>query len=211
MKKDLIIALFVAVLGISISYFVTNIFVQAPTEVKYKTVDAASLSASISTPDNKVFNYLAINPTVEVYIGNCERMDINGNCIVSSDRRAELLREAKEKYKEKLGYYDEYGYYHQYEIVEGDDGSQGFYDYNGDFFTIVENGYYDEEDNFYSFDSSKNGFYDGAQYRGLYHSVDEDEEDAWELDDDEDIEDVKSSTNKSSNRSTRNNSYDEEE
>ena len=72
MKKDLISVFLVAVLGGVVAYFVANMFIKGPEVVTYKTVDASSLSADLSKPDKNIFNYLALNPTVEVYVGNQE-------------------------------------------------------------------------------------------------------------------------------------------
>lgn len=83
MKTDLVTSIGVAIGGIIISYFICNIFVGPIEDVTIKTVDA-SLSTSIVDPDPEVFNYKAINPTVEVYVGdstNCEQYDDNGECI----------------------------------------------------------------------------------------------------------------------------------
>ena len=184
MKKDLISVLLVAVLGTAVAYFVTNMFVKNPEVVKYKTVDAASLSSDLAQPNENVFNYLALNPTVEVYVGGCEEYDVNGECVGNSSY-AQLLQQEKIKQKEALGYYDIDGYFHKYEYDE-----EGFYDYNGDFFEFVDNGYKSEDGTFYRFDAAKPGYYDGAEYKDVNNGgfeIENDEED--ELDKDEDEKD----------------------
>ncbi len=170
MKKDLISAFLVAVLGVGIAYFVTGMFVSNPEAVRIRTVDASSLSADLAEPDDKVFNYLAINPTVEVYVGGCESYDINGDCMDDS-YRAQLLQQQKTKQKDSLGYYDEDGYFHNYEYDE-----EGFYDINGDYFEFVDDGYRNEDGDYFRFDSTKKGYYDGAEYKNVNNGNDEDEE-----------------------------------
>lgn len=174
MKKDLISVFLVAVLGGVVAYFVANMFIKGPEVVTYKTVDASSLSADLSKPDKNIFNYLALNPTVEVYVGGCELYDSNGNCIDDS-YYAGLLQQSKEKQKEALGYYDFDGYFHKYDYDE-----EGFYDYNGNYFTFVDNGYTDENGRYFTFDAKTKGYYDGAEYKDVgNNTLDEleDEED----------------------------------
>ena len=181
MKKDLISALLVAILGTAVAYITTGIFIGDPEPVSYKTVDASVLSADLANPDDKVFNYLSLNPTVEVYVGGCESYDYNGNCVDDSSY-AKLLQQRKEQLKNELGYYDEDGYFHQYEYDE-----EGFYDYNGDFFRFEEGGYRDENGTFYGFSDTEKGYYDGAEYKDVAKNSlknnngeeeDEDEEDS---------------------------------
>ena len=171
MKKDLVSVLLVAIFGTGIAYIVANMFVKEPEPVKYKTVDAASLSSDLIEPDDKVFNPLALNPTVEVYVGGCEEYDVNGECIDSS-YYARLLQQNKTKQKEALGYYDEDGYFHKYEYDE-----VGFYDFYGYYFKFVDDGYEDEDGNKYSFTDEEKGYYDGAEYKNVNNGFIEDIDD----------------------------------
>lgn len=77
-QKDLATAIVVAVIGVVMAYFVTGLFVKNDNNASesVKTVDT-SVSADVDEPNPEVFNYKALNPTVEVYVGNC---DENGNC-----------------------------------------------------------------------------------------------------------------------------------
>lgn len=68
MKTELATAIIAAIAGVLIAYFVTNIFVGEITPVTFKTVDS-DVSADLAEPDPEVFNYKALNPTVEIYIG----------------------------------------------------------------------------------------------------------------------------------------------
>lgn len=83
MKTDLVSSIGVAIAGVLVAYFVCNLFVGSIEDVDVKTVDA-SFTTSIVDPNPEVFNYRAINPTVEVYVGddeNCSQFDDNGECI----------------------------------------------------------------------------------------------------------------------------------
>lgn len=80
MKNDLATAIGVAVLGAVIAYFVTNLFIGPIEAVEYKTVDTKT-SSDLVDPNVEVFNYRALNPTVEVYVGDCDEYDANGECI----------------------------------------------------------------------------------------------------------------------------------
>ena len=80
MKNDLITAIVVAVLGIAISYFTCNLFMGDATPVTVKTLDS-NITADLPEPDVNVFNAKALNPTVEVYVGNCQEYNQYGECI----------------------------------------------------------------------------------------------------------------------------------
>ena len=88
MKNDLVTSIAVAILGVVGAYFICNIFVGDIEPVSVKKVDS-SMSVDVPQPDPEVFNYKAINPTVEVFIGNadeCREYDPNGNCIVRGNQ-----------------------------------------------------------------------------------------------------------------------------
>ena len=86
MKTDLISSIGVAVLGVIVSYFICNILVSTWTTDNYtvKTLES-EVTADITDPDPSVFNYRALNPTVEVYVGNCREFDSDGQCLDSDD------------------------------------------------------------------------------------------------------------------------------
>ncbi|MBR3115896.1 hypothetical protein IKF30_01570 [Candidatus Saccharibacteria bacterium] len=83
MKTDLLTSIGIAIVGGLIGYFVCNLFVGPIEDVSIKTVDS-SISTDLSEPSAEVFNYKAINPTVEVYVGDsdsCKQYDDRGECI----------------------------------------------------------------------------------------------------------------------------------
>lgn len=79
MKTDLATSIGVAILGVLIAYFVCNFFIGPIESVSFKTIEQ-DVDATLAEPNVNVFNYKALNPTVEVYVGNCGERDENGEC-----------------------------------------------------------------------------------------------------------------------------------
>ena len=80
MKTDLATAISASILGVLIAYFVTGMFIGEITEVTIKTVDG-NVDVNITEPNPEIFNYRALNPTVEVYVGSCAEYGDFGQCI----------------------------------------------------------------------------------------------------------------------------------
>lgn len=80
MKQDLATSIFTAIVGIIIAYFICNMLLPPIQNVTYKTL-STSLTYDLAEPNPEVFNFRAVNPTVEVYVGQCDSYDINGNCM----------------------------------------------------------------------------------------------------------------------------------
>ncbi|MBQ3353399.1 hypothetical protein IJG89_03630 [Candidatus Saccharibacteria bacterium] len=80
MKTDLFSSIGIAIAGVLIAYFVCNLFVGEIEDFSFKTVKS-TVSADVSTPNPEVFNYKALNPTVEVYVGDCTEFNSYGECI----------------------------------------------------------------------------------------------------------------------------------
>ncbi|MBR3132219.1 hypothetical protein IKG33_02320 [Candidatus Saccharibacteria bacterium] len=74
MKTDLASAIGAAIAGILLAYFITNLFIPKIEDVTYKTVEG-TITTELTDPNVEVFNYKALNPTVEVYVGDCENYD----------------------------------------------------------------------------------------------------------------------------------------
>ncbi|MBR3122491.1 hypothetical protein IKF28_03575 [Candidatus Saccharibacteria bacterium] len=83
MKTDLATAIGVTIVGVLIAYFTCNLFLGEPEDFSVKTIDS-TVDASLAEPDVNVFNYKAINPTVEVYVGDCKEYNQYGECIDDS-------------------------------------------------------------------------------------------------------------------------------
>ena len=80
MKTDIATSIVAAIAGIIVAYFATNIMIPSIEDVSFKTLES-STSTTLDEPDAEVFNYRAINPTVEVYVGQCLEYNENGECI----------------------------------------------------------------------------------------------------------------------------------
>ena len=88
MKNDLATAIIAAIAGVVISYFVCNMFVGTSDSFSFNTVDS-SVSNDLASPDPELFNYRALNPTVEVYVGNCTETNMYGECVDASSEQIE--------------------------------------------------------------------------------------------------------------------------
>lgn len=77
-RNDLIAVILVATIGVVVAMMVTNIMMGDPdlhTE-SFKVVKV--VNNKLDVPDPEVFNNDAINPTVEVKVGDCVDLDQNG-------------------------------------------------------------------------------------------------------------------------------------
>lgn len=84
MKNDLVTSISVAIIGIILGYFVCNIFVGPIDDVTVNSIDTKTTNTELAEPSVEVFNYRAVNPTVEVYVGDsdeCKQRDDRGECI----------------------------------------------------------------------------------------------------------------------------------
>lgn len=77
-QSDIITVILIAVVGVIVSAFACNALLGNPDDasVSFKTVEV--IESGLAQPDPEVFNTSALNPTVEVYVGNCEDVDQNG-------------------------------------------------------------------------------------------------------------------------------------
>lgn len=80
MKTDLTTSILAAVIGVIIAFFVCNMFIPGIEDFTIKTL-GTNLTYSLAEPNSEIFNYRAVNPTVEVYVGQCKEYDANGNCV----------------------------------------------------------------------------------------------------------------------------------
>ncbi|MBR5620998.1 hypothetical protein IKW75_00740 [Candidatus Saccharibacteria bacterium] len=80
MKNTLVTATLTAVVCAGIAYFVCGMFLPGVEDVSFPVLDGA-VEYTLAEPNAEVFNYRAINPTVEVYVGDCDEYDENGECL----------------------------------------------------------------------------------------------------------------------------------
>ena len=83
-QSDIISVVLIGIIGFIASYFIVDSFFKPDEEVvTYKTMD--SISSSVASPDQLVFNTNAINPTVEIYIGDC--VDLNQDGVLDDEEK----------------------------------------------------------------------------------------------------------------------------
>ena len=100
MKNDLATAIVTAIAGVAISYFVCNMLINNSGDkftYSINTIDS-SVSSDLASPNPELFNYKALNPTVEVYVGNCTEVNMYGECVDASSEQIEegIIEEVEE-------------------------------------------------------------------------------------------------------------------
>lgn len=75
-NTDIALVIMISLVTTVISYFLGNALLGDPNE-KVTTVSYIdAISANVDEPDTESFNSDALNPTVEVYVGNCGPMEV---------------------------------------------------------------------------------------------------------------------------------------
>ena len=77
-QSDIITAGMIAIVGVVVSILLCNMLLGDPNEYSVSFSTVSEVSNSLDEPNTEVFNAQAINPTVEVYVGQCEDWDKNG-------------------------------------------------------------------------------------------------------------------------------------
>lgn len=77
-QSDIFSIIIIATVGTLVAYFAVNSFLGDPNLKSENITTIDAISASVLEPDPEFFNAAAINPTVEVYVGDCEDIDHNG-------------------------------------------------------------------------------------------------------------------------------------
>lgn len=77
-KSDIISIILVAMIGTFAAGFIVNLLLGNPDDAKETYKDISVVDATLADPDPEMFNMDAINPTIEVYVGNCEDVDQDG-------------------------------------------------------------------------------------------------------------------------------------
>ena len=78
-QSDIFTLILIASVGTVAAFFVCNTIMGDPDEAKVQFKALSSVvSKDLKTPDAEIFNPAAVNPTVEVYVGDCEDIDQNG-------------------------------------------------------------------------------------------------------------------------------------
>lgn len=92
MKTDLFTTIIIAIIGVAGAFAITNYLLPAMQDVSYKTVES-SVHNGLADPDVDVFNYKAVNPTVEVYVGECNEYNEMGVCVEQDSSDSDLVNE----------------------------------------------------------------------------------------------------------------------
>lgn len=69
-NSDVAAIIIIASISVLIAYFVADAVIGKPSNDSVKVKTIAPISAEVQTPDSTIFNKDAINPTVEVVIGD---------------------------------------------------------------------------------------------------------------------------------------------
>ena len=81
MKQDLATSIFAAVVGALVAYFVCGMFLPSFDELRVSITELANEeSFTLAEPDAEIFNFRSVNPTVEVWVGDCKNLGDNGTC-----------------------------------------------------------------------------------------------------------------------------------
>lgn len=69
-KNDIALLILIASVALVATYFITQAIVGKPEERSVQVETAEPISTEVAEPDPRTFNNQAINPTVEINIGN---------------------------------------------------------------------------------------------------------------------------------------------
>lgn len=78
-QSDIFTLILIAGIGTLAAFFACNAIMGDPDMAKteFKTLSSV-IRSDLTTPDPEIFNENALNPTIEVYVGDCEDIDQNG-------------------------------------------------------------------------------------------------------------------------------------
>jgi len=78
-RSDIYSLILIAGIGTLAAFLACNALLGDPNKasVEFKTVSTV-LTSDLAEPNEEIFNGTAINPTIEVYVGDCEDIDQNG-------------------------------------------------------------------------------------------------------------------------------------
>lgn len=84
-KSDIFTVIIIAAAGTLAAYFGVNALLGKASDATYSFKTIETISAELNEPDPEVFNDEAINPTIEVYVGECEDIDKDGELSVAEE------------------------------------------------------------------------------------------------------------------------------
>lgn len=77
-QSDLFTLILVASIGVIGSFFAVQALLGDPKEATVKFTTVVPIESTLVKPDPEIFHSTAINPTVEVFVGECEDINQNG-------------------------------------------------------------------------------------------------------------------------------------
>lgn len=86
-KFDLFTAILTLAICAGIAFFVCNLLLPKIESVSFKTIEA--VSGRVESPSSDIFNYTAINPTVEVCVGCVDSSDVEDEVEPEDDKLEE--------------------------------------------------------------------------------------------------------------------------
>lgn len=103
-QSDIFSLILIASVGTLAAFFVCQSLMGNPDDasVKFKAL-AKPIDSALVAPDPEVFNGAAINPTVEVYVGECEDVDQNGILDAAELEACTTVEEEPEENEEEGG------------------------------------------------------------------------------------------------------------
>ena len=110
-QSDIFTIIIIASIGMVGAFFASNAILGNPDELTMKHKNISPISTEVVEPDPETFNRDAINPTVEVYVGQCEDVDQNGildraelvACGKASPEESKEEQKTEDKQKEDEG------------------------------------------------------------------------------------------------------------
>ena len=75
-NSEIAMVILIAAVSVIVSYFLGNTILGDPSQLAESISYMEPINSSIEQPDNETFNPYALNPTVEVYVGNCGPFEV---------------------------------------------------------------------------------------------------------------------------------------
>ena len=75
-NTDIALVILIAAVSVVVSYFLGNAILGDPNDRVVTVSYMDKISNAVEQPDVETFNATALNPTVEVYVGNCGPMEV---------------------------------------------------------------------------------------------------------------------------------------
>ena len=91
MNNELATAIGAAILGVIAAFLITDKLILGEIDnVTIKTIDS-KVNINLANPDPEIFNYKALNPTIEVYVGDCIEYNSVGECVETSSNESDII------------------------------------------------------------------------------------------------------------------------